>query len=628
MKRLAFIIPILLGAIDLLAQQQNFPGGGITPVAVLPGTPPNVLCSLNQSFLLPTGQLGYCPSANTYVYAGPFSRNVIDMANPKYGGFWDVQFCYSASTTVTVTNGQATVTCANGPFVSGDAGKRSKLTNGCCGTTNNITGVSLLPAGTTILSVQSATQVTLSANVAGTCAATGGSAGCIFAWGHNDDAAIALAEADWTVQGANGKCAELQWPASAFFISAKHWNTASTACVGSEPAVDYTSTIRGWGPGVSMAVVEPDFTPSITACPVAQSGTSSCWFGITEVIVEDLTIYGMGNGAFAVGGASAVNLVGPGIGSQFINTNFAGYGGGSTGPTLNGINMNATRGVFLSCDGFGVQCVTDQSSNTANSVCLWCFGGDTLGPALRMQASAGHRFIDIGGDWGVTTGTILIQNDGGDYVCEGCHGFNSSGTLSYTANNGTGLFLHTSGAQAHVTNGFFNNSACGAACNGVALVSGTKLYASGSTFGGNSGGGAVNSPSGGSYFDECGNTLVSLTNFSGTRFGNCSDTGTSCATGNFALTSGWGTSSVASVAAGGDNHGCHVTITGAAGAAGPVLTWTYPTTPLSAPGSCHLVGVSGTLTGVATGTPGATTVAFTFAGTPSAQTYVFDVGCP
>jgi len=104
--------------------------------------------------------------------------------------------------------------------------------------------------------------------------------------------------------------------------------------------------------------------------------------------------------------------------------------------------------------------------------------------------------------------------------------------------------------------------------------------------------------------------------------------GTVCATGNFALTSGWGTSSVSSVAANGSIKGCHVTITGAAGAAGPVLTWTYPAAPIAAPGSCHLVGVSGTLTGVVVGTPGATTVAFTFADTPSAQTYVFDVGCP
>ena len=113
-------------------------------------------------------------------------------------------------------------------------------------------------------------------------------------------------------------------------------------------------------------------------------------------------------------------------------------------------------------------------------------------------------------------------------------------------------------------------------------------------------------------------------------FGSASITGTACATGNWALTSGWGTSSIASVTAGGDSHRCQVVITGAAGSASPVLTWTFPTAYKNAPGSCMLTGypgVAANLTGVSTGAPGATNVAFTFTGTPVAQTYRFDVAC-
>jgi hypothetical protein len=106
--------------------------------------------------------------------------------------------------------------------------------------------------------------------------------------------------------------------------------------------------------------------------------------------------------------------------------------------------------------------------------------------------------------------------------------------------------------------------------------------------------------------------------------------GTACVTGNWALTSGWGASAIASVTAGGDSHRCQVVITGAAGAASPVLTWTFPKAYLTGtpqlPGSCQIT-FNGTLTGESTGAPTATSVAFTFTGTPSAQTYRLDASC-
>lgn len=137
---------------------------------------------------------------------------------------------------------------------------------------------------------------------------------------------------------------------------------------------------------------------------------------------------------------------------------------------------------------------------------------------------------------------------------------------------------------------------------------------------------------GGSLFDAAFNAAqgslcpTGLTQTGGSIFGSSSITGTACATGNWALTSGWGTSSIASVTAGGDSHRCQVVITGAAGAAGPVLTWTFPKAYLQAPGSCQ-ISFNGTLTGESTGVPTKTSVAFTFTGTPSAQTYNLDASC-
>lgn len=132
------------------------------------------------------------------------------------------------------------------------------------------------------------------------------------------------------------------------------------------------------------------------------------------------------------------------------------------------------------------------------------------------------------------------------------------------------------------------------------------------------------------YYDTPGVTVSGLTG-TGTfnQWSSGYAWGTACATGNWALTSGWGTSSIASVGTGGDSHRCHVTITGAAGAAGPVLTWTYPKAYLQAPGGCQITG-GGATTDLTSGRQtsiSATSTAFTFTGTPSAQTYVFDVAC-
>jgi len=563
-----------------------------------------------------TSSLNSCPklsNVNGGIASETNAKGFFDMADPKYGGFFDVQLAFSSNTTITITNGQPTVVVASGPFVPGDVGKDIFVTSGCCGTSNNITGAVVLPK-TTILSYQSATQVTAAANATGACNATGLAGGCIVAWGHNDDAAITAAETAWA-GSTNKKCTTLQWPSAMFFISQPHWNTHSSACTGTEPAVSFTSTVKGYGPGVSLAVMEPNF--SLTACLFGPN-TNGCFFGIVEVIVEELGLYGAGNAAVSAP-AQAVTLVNPGIGSQFFDINVTGFGGNAAlaGFPLYGFNLNSSRVTFLDCDGFGKDCVVDLSGNNANSVCLYCFGGDNAGRALFVNPSiANHRFIDIGGDWGVTTGTKLIEVAQGDYVGEGSHGFNGTGVASLTGNNGSAIFTGTNAtAQVHLTDAVFDNSACGAACNGVALqLSGNTLFAGGSTLKGVGAGGGINSVAGTKYFDECGNTITPAA-VSGSVFGSCSITGTAQVAGNI-VPSACGTSTVGSVSGAGGSGQFTLTFAGTPGTTCTV-TVTFPTPFLATP-ICTFVDVGGTNafpTAIVNGTVNTTSAAFTETGT-------------
>jgi hypothetical protein len=167
---------------------------------------------------------------------------------------------------------------------------------------------------------------------------------------------------------------------------------------------------------------------------------------------------------------------------------------------------------------------------------------------------------------------------------------------------------------------------------GVANIYGVQNSGSLVLVGGGSisgtGAAAILNNAGGTVYDLGYTRIAGGTANSGTWIGSASAAGGKSVVGNFALTSGWGSSTVASAV--GDSHRSKVSITGAVGSSGPILTWTFPKAYQVAPQSCTAVQVGGTfgvLNNPVVGTPTSTTVTFTFAGTPAANTYTFDLQC-
>lgn len=587
---------------DWLLQQQNFPGGGGA-------------------------------SSNT-------ANGAISPLNT--GGKFDVR--YESDCTFNTTT---TVVCPSGHFTAADVGKIEFGTNALQthGSGSLIAAPVIVPQGT-ISSVTNATTVVVSVIANANCTPSATNL-CWFAWGTQDDT-TALATAQ-TAAWNNGPCLTLQMPAGAAFISKGGLGalglSQGNSCTGATDFNQAGPELAGMGQGATVLIPLPSF--DFTTCTNG-ANANSCFGGAGALRAHDFQINGLGqtlnatthaNNLFEINGVTTFWNAAICTGGSAANLRLAGWGLLST--NLVGLTVNGACDadlVNVTNEDFGNElCHIDVTSNVTSNVSatgLVCFGGNTTS---LHTLSGGGTFTSSGGYYGSCLGSAcnnwLIDNTSGTGI------FNSSsdvvfgqGTVTQNivkvnsaAGNarvnlwGDGLYLPTTTlgtSQVFLANG---------AGSSTTTLTSTTMVSTG-----------VNNrtfvtTAGNNIQDIGGNTFTNgsvANSITGGFFGTYSSVGTACAIGNFALTSGWGTSSVTSVAANGNLLGCHVTITGAAGAAGPVLTWTYPQAPPVAPGSCHIVGVSGTLTGVTVGTPGAANVAFTFAGTPSAQTYVFDVGCP
>jgi hypothetical protein len=599
-----------------------------------------------------TPQGAYGPSSGSAAAGGGLDQTV----NPlSFGAKWDVKF----EGDCTFVNTSQTVTCAGGNFTGADVGKIEFGTAGSTRVdTTMLTAAGLAVPQGTITGFTNSTTVTVSLAATSGCTPSS-TVSCIFAWGTQDDT-TALNNAMTAAWNTTGARCVLQLPAGVAFFSGPIFSgPANNECGGSSPntgvMADLSSTgpvVYGQGPGATVLVPLPTF--NFAGCTNGSGAT--CVGGTGNLHAHDFGINGLqqsqpansnsgvvlfeaigqNGGGFCDGGTTTWNLALSGWGLK--STTSIGF--------KFGVNMcNDSTMWNINVSAFGNNpCHASINGNVLNAYGLFCFGAS--------GTSAAGNVLDIDGTGAFSNG--VFNSFGGQYlsalstataelhVFATGNGvtFNSWGDL-FGFGGGTvpaqNSALIANGQSAtfnfHNSNLFVPSGTTGA--SQVIFLSGTNvIHADHTIF--NANGGANNhiltSSATDKFFDDGGNSYTAggaANAISGPFFGpTASATGSVCATGNFALTSGWGTSSITSVAANGDTRGCHVTITGAAGAASPVLTWTYPTAPIVAPSSCHLSGASGTLTGVSTGTPGATNVAYTFTGTPSAQTYVFDVGCP
>jgi hypothetical protein len=576
------------------------------------------------------------------INSGGALDNTVVPTQAAYGAKADVKFVYDAA----FSNNSTTVTCPNSDcnFTSADVGKIVFGT-----TTSNIAtalaGSVVVPQGT-IQSINNANSIVVSVAANANCT-TGSGTLCPLAWGTQDDATAINAAMVAAWETPNAPCRALQLPSSTMFIGSAVLQATiaqlSSACGGSQgtaaqSGIDTTQTgpeVYGQGPGNSILIPLPNF--NFATC-TGGSASTTCIGGTPNLEAHDFGINGLGQDS-------------SGTPHTVIGFELQGSTGGGSCTGSTGFNLTFSNWLVRSTGSIGLQMGANSCGDPVYSnIVSEMFGATNC--AVSGQLSTGLYGVACFGSLTTTLtitcsstqtvnsyyGEYLDQNAAGPTVQQSGCIFNSFGDRISGTVSGATTFDQTGGviSQTNFMGSFLSLPSNTASTSNVILMlgpSGSNIHFRNTTLLGTGANNRLFSTNAGSLmFDEGGNTFTNggtANSISGNAFGfTNSANGTACATGNFALTSGWGTSSVTSVAANGNVLGCHVTITGAAGAAGPVLTWTYPAAPIVAPSSCHIVGVSGTLTGVAVGTPGATTVAFTFAGTPSAQTYVFDVGCP
>lgn len=402
----------------------------------------------------------------------------------SYGVKADGKACFGNTDTIVITNGSSTVSCNNANFTSADIGKDIFGSSGCCGTTNQFTGVLKLTRGT-ILSVIDTTTVTVSTvGIAGGC--TGSS--CLLIWGTNDDAAWTAAENAWSN---TGRCEAMIVPSGMSLIRQPHLNNPGAGCTGGAvQELNITATVRGYGPGNSIFVLEPDF--DFSAC-IFGDGTNGCFFSFKESNIENLGLWGGGVGNT---GTNSKYLINSGLGSRFFNINCTGFGG-SDG-ALTGLKLANSNLLYSAIDGCGRTGVEVVAS--AISVIIDSFSANTLSHGIVVDSGAilmGNQVFY--GPSGVNTFGIQVNGTywSNEDVCFPSGGFNGTVCVEVTS---TGI--------AYLSHGKFQN---GGTISGAGIRANSgKIYLSSSIVeGGTSGGASVARAGTGTFFDLGGNTYVS-----------------------------------------------------------------------------------------------------------------------
>lgn len=490
--------------------------------------------------------------------------------------------------------------------------------------------VGVRPGGVTVTSIDSATQIHISSN-----ALSNQTANAFCAIGDDDTANI---NAFWN-SGMIPQCGVNGYVGLGIgFINSGIFNTVTAACLTkfnnqySQPGI--------FGPGLGGATFMPletfDFTTGagnscqgggqIAGGVTPPSGSRTLCIGDFFSEMSYINVWGLGLTPVTTG--LTVGLIGGN--SRFNTDSFQGWMGNYVGSgAVYGLveNGNQVR-VAQSCScqfGEVEQVMNAQSYQIGN----FTFGGLTdiqaipgggVQPSSSYTSAIGPTNGGAGGaEISINAGAVF--NDFGDHlICS-----NTDLACHFVAAGGTGNFyagVVAVGGSGTVFKG-----------NGAAAV--TRVQDSAMTCSG-AGCTEINMAASATFYDHGGNTWTTF----GTAFAGAGNVANQlsadvgpCVTGNWALTSGWGTATVNSVGANGNSHKCRVVINVTVqGTAGPVLTWTFPTAyPNVAPSTCHIFQVGGTtfnMTNASAATASGGSVAFTFTGeTNTVQTYTFDGDC-
>lgn len=522
----------------------------------------------------------------------------------------------------TFTNTSTTVGCPNGNFTSADVGKVAFGTN--LGLANGfgtmLTAVVQVPQGT-ISSVTDSTHVVVSV------AATASNAGSgTFVWGTDDTAAYKS-----TITAQLSACGTLLIPGKSIIQSGLL--NSGGACLHSVGGASGGLGVIGFNPQISQLIPTPSF--DFSSCTGANN---SCFFGIGDgIFAQDWEIFGAGVSNPSASGAGKSVLSFSALNNGYVNdVKCVGWGAnaGANGITI-GIVLSGgladVKFVHPEEDGCGQTGYKMQGGDIATLGlaaydnpfgCLWISSTGGAGGAgfVSHQSLTGNCGGGTSCAVGVTGGSIwhsigdnLGGSSGGGSTNQGvCVGAMTtfSGT---TTSSGNTVYLDHSQLWGGVNSG---------GSTAVLVGATDTLHANGTMFGSTASIASVRAiASGGQFFDDCGNTFTApMFSGSGAVVGDCSITGPPAATGNFALTSGWSSSTKGSFTGKTKDGGLTITLAGSP-SSGAVLTLTFPTPFLAPPSHCNWVETNGTqaLSSVTTLSISSTAVAYTFNGSLSAS---------
>jgi hypothetical protein len=460
-------------------------GGGITPVTTLPGT-----CTPGQAFLLPGNVTVFCGStANTFFADGVQAINML-----AYGVKADLRTCIGVGN-LTTSNGSPTLTCIGGNFCNGstvacpagqttDVGKRINGTSGCCNLSLPSGNTQTIPNNTTILSVQSATQITMSANATGT-------SNYAF-WATDDDAAVALADAAYVAAPASST---LLFPATPFLVKNPHFNTPNAQCEdlesGGVTGRLFCSSYFGWGSNNSVMYLDASLNAN-TPCPTA--AFTGCFFSQgVPVHMQHIGISGGWNQVPNGGGHSYV-LIYLGSGSQMEDVRAVGFSA-ADGATFGMRASSFSNFLDTYFTGFGFNGVRMDG---ASSVFRGGEVGNVGGFCFDVEGSAGVSPVITHGMSFGTCGSGTVKVGGGPWT--------STADLLYgQAAGGTCLWATGAGVAVFMTGGIIgSNGNCSTNAiltSGTATVTLTDMFVNANT-------NAINITGGGKVISHGGNTIT------------------------------------------------------------------------------------------------------------------------
>jgi hypothetical protein len=464
----------------------------------------NPSCSAGQAFLFlntASNQLLICNNG-TLTTASGAPATMIDLK--QFGVVADLRTCQGTNGVLTISS--PTFTCTGANFCNSstvacpagqtsDVGKRINGTGGCCNLSVPVNAnTQVIPNNTTILTVNSATSATMSANATVTLNAVSN----LFVWWNtDDDNAVSLAD---TAYQNYPTCTGILWPATPFGVKNPHFNTPNPNCESLEHGgivgnrVKYIDHV-GWGSSNSVMYLDSTLN-SNTPCP--SGGGLGCFFSggspSVPVHAQHLGISGGWNQVPNGGGHSYI-LLNLGQGSQFEDVRTVGFAAGD-GTTIGTQTASFSNFLDYYSAGFGNTALENVGASNVfrggefsnvNGTCFDVEGSAGVTPAMTYGLSFG------------TCGGPTVKVGGGPWI--------SNGDLVYgnVANN-TCVFITGTGAQAVISGGIVgSNGNCGT--NGVLLQGAAQVTLQNTVV--NSSTNAVNSSSSGSKFiDQCGNSYT------------------------------------------------------------------------------------------------------------------------